>query len=165
MTSETVINTLQEAVTSLEAEEATVEQQLSQIKDKHNAIRNVISLFDSPTEGTVKKVFTEPRTPKPGQALRKKASRRTSGKQPGWRRYTVAELKKLPMSEAVKDILASAPDTDFKIAGIMSKIFKDNMPKKHFLQARNRISNILSEGVRNGSWHKGERSTYRHNAS
>ena len=37
----------------------------------------------------------------------------------------------------------------------------DDMPKSQYLRARNRISNVLLGGVRDGEWDKGERGTYR----
>lgn len=55
------------------------------------------------------------------------------------------------MPEAVQMILATQPDKDFKIAEVMSALFKESMPKKQYLKARNRVSNILSGGVRDES--------------
>ena len=67
------------------------------------------------------------------------------------------------MSASVKLVLSTQPDKDFKIAEVMSSLFKENMPKSQYLKARDRISNILSVGVRDGEWHKGNRGAYRLN--
>ena len=41
----------------------------------------------------------------------------------------------------------------------MNVVFKEDMPKNHFLKARNRISNILSAGARDGVWYRARRGT------
>lgn len=88
-------------------------------------------------------------------------SKKKDGRAAAWQKYTRSGVGKQPMPEAVHMILATQPDKDFKIAEVMSSLFKDDMPKSQYLKARNRISNILSGGVRNGEWFKGERGAYR----
>ena len=65
------------------------------------------------------------------------------------------------MPDAVRLILETQPENEFKIADVMDALFEENMPKAQYLKARNRISNVLSGGVRAGDWHKGDRGTYR----
>ncbi|MEL7223986.1 MAG: hypothetical protein AAF810_08000 [Cyanobacteria bacterium P01_D01_bin.36] len=65
----------------------------------------------------------------------------------------------------MKLILETQPENEFKIADVMTALFKEGMPKSQYLKARNRISNVLSGGVRAGDWHKGARGTYRMTAA
>ena len=88
-------------------------------------------------------------------------AKKKDGRVADWQKYTLPGVADQPMPEAVKLILSTKPDEDFKIAEVMSGLFKESMPKAQYLKARNRISNILSGGVRNGDWFKGERGTYR----
>ncbi len=64
------------------------------------------------------------------------------------------------MPEAVTLILQTQPGKSFKIAEVMEALFEEGIPKSQYLKARNRISNILSAGARNGEWNRGKGSTY-----
>jgi len=180
---QTVLPQLQEVMTSLEAEEAAISTQLAEIQAKREALRAVVSLFEesaassSPTTTTKAKVSTKAKPAakkskpaakaKPAPAA--KAPRKTNatskkkkdGRAATWQKYTLPGVGDQSMPDAVKLILATKPDEDFKIATVMSGLFKENMPKAQYLKARNRISNILSGGVRDGIWYKGDRGAYR----
>ncbi|MEN8446824.1 MAG: hypothetical protein ABG776_17640, partial [Cyanobacteria bacterium J06555_13] len=88
-------------------------------------------------------------------------SKKKDGRAASWQKYALPGVNQKPMPEAVQLILETQPEKDFKIAEVMSGLFKENMPKAQYLKARNRISNILSGGVRNGEWFKGDRGAYR----
>ncbi|MEO0456006.1 MAG: hypothetical protein AAF152_05400 [Cyanobacteria bacterium P01_A01_bin.114] len=83
-----------------------------------------------------------------------------AGKAPNWQRYVQEPFKKSPLPDVVANILNAQPEQVFKIAEIMEAIFKSDMPKATFLKARNRVSNILSAGARNGDWGRGRGGTY-----
>ena len=91
------------------------------------------------------------------KATAKKIDRRTSS----WQKYTRPGVKNESIPDAVKLILETQPGNEFKIADVMTALFKEDMPKEQYLKARNRISNVLSGGVRSGDWHKGARGSYR----
>ncbi|KPQ33870.1 MAG: hypothetical protein HLUCCA11_17090 [Phormidesmis priestleyi Ana] len=97
----------------------------------------------------------------------KKASskKKVDGRAASWQKYTRPGVKNESIPDAVRLILETQPENDFKIADVMSALFKDDMPKSQYLKARNRISNVLSGGVRAGDWYKGERGTYRMTAA
>ena len=97
------------------------------------------------------------------KAKSRSKAKKKDGRAADWQKYTLPGVADQPMPEAVKLILSTRPDEDFKIAEVMSGLFKESMPKAQYLKARNRISNILSGGVRSGDWFKGERGTYRLN--
>lgn len=83
-----------------------------------------------------------------------------SGRKADWQRYIQVTYKKAPLPDVVVGVLQAQPDTVFKIVDVMNAVFKEDMPKDHFLKARNRISNILSAGARDGVWHRGRGGTY-----
>ncbi|PZO16875.1 MAG: hypothetical protein DCF25_11820 [Leptolyngbya foveolarum] len=91
-------------------------------------------------------------------------SKKTDGRAADWQKYTRPGVKNQSIPDAVKLVLATQPDKGFKIAEVMEALFKEEMPKAQYLKARNRVSNVLSGGVRAGDWHRGDRSTYRMSA-
>lgn len=88
-------------------------------------------------------------------------SKKKDGRAADWQKYTRPGVKNQSIPDAVKLVLATQPDKGFKIAEVMDALFKEEMPKAQYLKARNRVSNVLSGGVRAGDWHRGDRSTYR----
>ncbi len=83
-----------------------------------------------------------------------------SGKTAKWQRYVQESYRKAPLPDVIGGVLQAQPSTVFKIADVMNAVFQEDMPKNHFLTARNRVSNILSAGAREGSWYRGRGGTY-----
>ncbi|MBE9076202.1 hypothetical protein IQ241_02640 [Romeria aff. gracilis LEGE 07310] len=77
-----------------------------------------------------------------------------------WQKYIRKTFKTQPLPEVVATVLQSQPNSVFEIAEVMDAIFTENIPKSDFLKARNRISNILSAGARNGTWYRGRQGKY-----
>ena len=90
---------------------------------------------------------------------------RKHGRTASWQKYTRPGVKNESIPDAVRLILETQPENEFKIADVMTALFKEDMPKNQYLKARNRISNVLSGGVRAGDWFKGARGTYRMTAA
>ena len=88
------------------------------------------------------------------------ATPKRSGRTANWQRYVQENYSKSPLPDVIVGVLQAQPNNVFKIADVMSAVFKEDMPKNHFLKARNRISNILSAGARDGVWHRGRGGTY-----
>lgn len=97
---------------------------------------------------------------RPAKSKQTAASTKRSGKTTDWQRYIQTTYKKSPLPDVIVSVLQAQPDNVFKIADVMNQVFQENMPKSHFLKARNRISNILSAGARDGVWHRGGNGTY-----
>lgn len=98
---------------------------------------------------------------KPQASSSAKVSKKKDGRAASWQKYTRPGVKETSIPEAVRLVLETQPDKSFKIAEVMDALFNDSMPKSQHLKARNRISNVLSGGVRSGEWYKGDRGTYR----
>ena len=92
---------------------------------------------------------------------KKATSKKKDGRAAAWQKYTLPGVGDRPMPESVQIVLATKPAEDFKIAEVMSSLFTEDMPRDQYLKARNRVSNILSGGVRDGDWFKGDRGAYR----
>lgn len=97
---------------------------------------------------------------KPGQTNGSKRKKKKDGRAAVWQKYVQSQYKNLALPEAVSSVLRSQPSEVFKIVDVMSSIFKESMPKMYYLKARNRISNILSAGARDGTWYRGSNGRY-----
>ena len=99
------------------------------------------------------------------KAPAEKATAKKDGRTASWQKYTRPGVKNESIPDAVRLILETQPEEDFKIVDVMTALFKEDMPKSQYLKARNRISNVLSGGVRAGDWYKGARGSYRMTAA
>lgn len=88
------------------------------------------------------------------------AAGKRSGRTAKWQRYVQESYRKAPLPDVIGGVLQAQPGAVFKIADVMNAVFQEDMPKNHFLTARNRVSNILSAGAREGSWYRGRGGTY-----
>jgi hypothetical protein len=111
------------------------------------------------------KAAAQKKTPAKTSLAKSASAKKTDGRTASWQKYTRPGVKNESIPDAVKLILETQPENDFKIVDVMSALFKEEMPKAQYLKARNRISNVLSGGVRAGDWYKGERGTYRMKAA
>ena len=180
-----VLPQLREIESELATQEENLSAQLQEIQDKLTGIRAVLPMFDengesvaaaSETKTTRKSAqsstTTKEKKPAAAKATKAKATKtktsskkKKDGRAADWQKYTRPGVKNQSIPDAVKLILATQPEKEFKIAEVMAALFKEGMPKAQYLKARNRVSNVLSGGVRAGDWHRGERSTYRMSAS
>lgn len=187
--STTVLPQLREIESELAAQEESLSARLQEVQDKLSGIRAVLPMFGEGSESEAAEPeakSTQKSTQKPA-ALSAKAtkektptatdetstdetstdetqtkakSKKKDGRAADWQKYTRPGVKNQSIPDAVKLILATQPEKEFKIAEVMEALFKEGMPKAQYLKARNRVSNVLSGGVRAGDWHRGDRSTY-----
>lgn len=184
---QTVLPQLKEIASDLVAQEETLVAQLEEVREKLNGVRAVLPLFgeDAGEEATAAskpaaktkaaakassaaatKTATKTKAAAAKAPAEEKKTKKTrgakkkDGRTASWQKYTRPGVKEKTVPEAVRLVLETQPDKSFKIAEVMDSLFKEGMPKQQYLKARNRISNILSGGVRDGEWYKGERGTY-----
>ena len=190
--SETVLPQLEEIASQLAAQEKSLTAQLEAIQSKLNGIRAVLPMFSEDAvpstsskpeisaSNTEKESAKEAKKSSSTPAAKTKATAKKSatkaksskakaqkkdGRAADWQKYTRPGVKNQSIPDAVKLVLATQPDKGFKIAEVMEALFKEDMPKAQYLKARNRVSNVLSGGVRAGDWNRGERSTYQMGAA
>lgn len=107
-----------------------------------------------------KTVVTKATAAKADKKADKKEGAKRSGRTANWQKYVQDSYRKSPLPDVIVGVLQAQPNNVFKIADVMTAVFKEDMPKNHFLKARNRISNILSAGARDGVWYRGRGGTY-----
>lgn len=168
----------------------TLETRINQLQEQRQGLRTVISMFqgsereeeespiETPAAEPVAEVpVSEPMMKaKPGRkpkAVTAKTStaktpaktkpttrRKKDGRAATWQKYVQSDYRDTALPEAVSSVLRSRPSEIFTIADIMSSIFSEDMPRTSYLKARNRISNILSAGARDGTWYRGRNGRY-----
>jgi phage shock protein A len=178
-----VLSQLQAILSDLTAQEEALTTQLQQLREQLSGLRAVIVMFDetatpavetiAPATEAAVETSLSAATPQvkesapaaakqPANAKRTQSTvKKQDGRAASWQKYTRPGVKNASMPDAVRLILETQPSKDFKIAEVMDALFQEDMPKAQYLKARNRISNVLSGGVRAGDWYRGERSTYR----
>ncbi len=130
----------------LEADVPAIEEPSEPTQVKANASKQTAEKKKPPSQETV---------------AQKKTAAKPDGRAATWQKYTRPGVKNESIPDAVQLILETQPENEFKIADVMNALFQEKMPKAQYLKARNRISNVLSGGVRSGDWYKGQRGTYR----
>jgi hypothetical protein len=180
--STTVLPQLQIIEAELAAQEDQLNAELAALQEKLRGIRAVMPMFSgtaaaaaptAPTASAPKtaankkaaavasKSVAKDKRKAPQKAAKSKAPKKADGRAADWQKYTRPGVKNQSMPDAVRLILETQSEKNFTIAEVMDALFKENMPKAQHLKARNRISNVLSGGVRAGDWYKGARGTYR----
>lgn len=187
----TVLPQLKTIESNLSSREAQLTTELAAVREKLSGLQAVMSMFESksdtdasipsserassseetsaPVETTTavspKRLKGEKTAQKKATAGKKTTTKKKDGRTASWQKYMRPGVKNESIPEAVKLVLATQPEKDFKIAEVMDALFVEDMPKSQYLKARNRISNVLSDGVRAGDWFKGARSSYRMTAA
>lgn len=122
---------------------------------KTTAAKTTAAKSESSAEKTTAKAKT-----KKTKTAKKVGRKKKDGRAANWQKYVQASYKDSALPESVSSILRSQPSEVFTIADVMSAIFREDMPRTSYLKARNRISNILSAGARDGTWYRGRNGRY-----
>ena len=101
-----------------------------------------------------KSVSSASKTKQPTAA---KKTAKTSGR---WQDYLREEFSNSALSEAVGQVLQRQPEEVLETAAIIDAIFVDELPKGVRNTARERIANVLSDGVRKNKWYRAEAGSY-----
>ena len=101
-----------------------------------------------------KSVSSASKTKEPTAA---KKTAKTSGR---WQDYLREEFSNSALSEAVGQVLQRQPEEVLETAAIINAIFVDELPKGVRNTARERIANVLSDGVRKNKWYRAEAGSY-----
>ena len=190
--STTVLPQLREIESDLVTQEENLTARLEELREQLRSVRAVMPMFEgTATASTVEApvpaieeavdtalptitppveepMLEEAEQPAPEAKTKRKqatSKKKADGRTASWQKYMRPGVKNESIPDAVRLILETQPENDFKIAEVMDALFKEGMPKAQYLKARNRISNVLSGGVRAGDWHRGQRSTYRMSAA
>jgi hypothetical protein len=167
--SEMILATLLEADAQLAAQTDELTAALDTVQERLKGIHAVIALYQPSEAGaeTAPAPTIAPEVkPQPAKATKArpsakvKSAARPGGRTAEWHQYLQEGFQSTPLPEVVKAVLQTRPRGVFKIADVMERMFIEEIPKAQYLNARNRISNILSSGARGGEWHHGSKGTY-----
>ncbi|MBE9179547.1 hypothetical protein IQ268_13335 [Oculatella sp. LEGE 06141] len=93
-------------------------------------------------------------------AAKKPRTTRAAKKDENWQKYVREEFAQTSLPAAVSTILQNQPKEIFGIPDFLETIFLDEMPKEARNKASNRISNILSTGLKDNKWYRGRMGHY-----
>lgn len=180
--SDPVLSQLSAVEGDLSAQVESLEAELNRIKEQREGLRTVIGMFDAesssesqaapakrrpgrpPGKKTAKAATdtkeTVEKAPKTTKATKKTGKKKKDGRAANWQKYVKDDYRDIALPESVSSILRAQPSEVFTIADVMSSIFREDMPRTSYLKARNRISNILSAGARDGTWYRGRNGRY-----
>jgi hypothetical protein len=99
---------------------------------------------------------------KPGRQLRDigRGASKSSKKSVDWQPYVRQEFRDRSLPQAVLSVLQQYPNETVEVPNIISTIFVDDIPKQARLSARDRLSNVLSVGLRTQKWYRGKTGHY-----
>lgn len=100
----------------------------------------------SPSNNTSKKTIP----------TRTKGSRKTEN----WQQYMKKEFGQASLPEAVSTVLQTYSNEALETPAIVNAIFTDKMPSELRNQARDRVSNVLSVGLKDNKWYRGKKGCY-----
>ncbi|MEB3357387.1 MAG: hypothetical protein VKK04_11730 [Synechococcales bacterium] len=77
-----------------------------------------------------------------------------------WQHYVREEFENTTLPQAVLAVLEKEPNDVVEVPSILDAIFVDEIPKQARTSARDRLSNILSVGLKNNKWYRGKTGHY-----
>jgi hypothetical protein len=77
-----------------------------------------------------------------------------------WSDYLRDEFSDATLSQAVSEVMQRQPEQVLETTAIVDAIFVDEIPPQVRSKARERVSNVLSVGVKKEKWYRGEVGSY-----
>ncbi len=145
-----------ETVVSEPAEESAPEESAAE----ESAPEESPPAAKTPAKTAAKKTVAKAKPGRKPKVSKSTPRKKKDGRAANWQKYVQPDYREAALPEAVSSVLRSQPSEVFTIADVMSSIFSEDMPRTSFLKARNRISNILSAGARDGTWYRGRNGRY-----
>ncbi len=90
----------------------------------------------------------------------KSAPKKTSSELETWQQYLRSEFSNATLSQAVSEVMQQHSGQVLEIAAIVDAIFVDEIPQYVRTKARERVSNVLSVGVKKEKWYRGGSGSY-----
>lgn len=124
--------------------------------------------FQAPPEDTTTQAEGQPNR-KHKKAPTKAKTRRTAKsareanstkKTQGWQDYLREEFSDVPLSVAVSAVMQQRQEQVLEINTVVDAIFVQQMPPSVRDKARDRVNNILSDGVRKNKWYRAGGGSY-----
>ncbi|MBD2060667.1 hypothetical protein H6F88_32510 [Oculatella sp. FACHB-28] len=120
----------------------------------------LIAVSDDETAGSKEQAAKGTKTPAKGRHA--KTTRKSKANEPvkGWQHYIRKEFAKLSLPQAVASVMQSQPEAVLGVPEIVDTLFVDGTPQSARNDARNRVSNVLSIGLKNDKWYRAKKGQY-----
>jgi hypothetical protein len=87
-------------------------------------------------------------------------TKKTSKELETWQQYLRDEFSNATLSQAVSEVMQQHSGQVLEIAAIVDAIFVNEIPLQVRSKARERVSNVLSVGVKKEKWYRGKAGSY-----
>ncbi len=95
------------------------------------------------------------------QSAKSAPTKNPNKEQETWQQYLRSEFSNATLSQAVSEVMQQHLGQVLEIAAIVDAIFVEEIPQGVRSKARERVSNVLSVGVKKEKWYRGEAGSYR----
>ncbi len=153
-TTESVVTPAQTPVTTAEVQSAEVETKFTPQNVEIPELDE--GKTDTPAEVEVSATPSKRQTKKNLPP----ASSKPSQEADTWQQYVKDEFSNASLAEAVAEVMQQHSEQVLEITIILDTIFAQEMPQELRSKARERVSNVLSVGVKKGKWYRGQAGRY-----
>jgi NAD(P)-dependent dehydrogenase (short-subunit alcohol dehydrogenase family) len=161
---ESVVTPAPTAVTPAEVQNAEVEAEPTDLDVTSKELDGAKT--DTPADAQVSakgakrqtKTNSSPDSSKP--AKKSAPAKKPTQQADTWQQYVIGEFSNAPLSEAIAQVMQQHSERVVEIATIIDTIFAKQMPQELRTTARERVSNVLSVGVKRGKWYRGQAGRY-----
>lgn len=94
------------------------------------------------------------------QSAKSVPTKKTSKELKTWQQYLREEFSNATLSQAVSEVMQQHSGQVLEIAAIVDAIFVNEIPPQVRSKARERVSNVLSVGMKKEKWYRGEAGSY-----
>ncbi|MBD2068119.1 hypothetical protein H6F93_11385 [Leptolyngbya sp. FACHB-671] len=157
---QTVIELFSSTDSSSVESPSALEEQSKPASPAPPAADPLIAASDAETAGSKEQVAKGTKTPAKGRNA--KTTRKLKSDEPakGWQHYIRKEFAKLSLPRAVASVMQSQPEAVLGVPEIVNTLFVDATPQAARNDARNRVSNVLSIGLKNDQWYWAKKGQY-----
>ena len=135
--------------------EDVAEPELDTPKTDSTTDAKALTVSDAPHRQAKKN--SSPASKKPSA---KSKSQNPSKELETWSDYLRDDFSNATLATAVSEVMQRQPEQVLNIAAIINSIFVDEIPPQVRSKARERVSNVLSVGVKKEKWYRGEVGSY-----
>ncbi|WP_190682372.1 hypothetical protein [Leptolyngbya sp. FACHB-671] len=119
-----------------------------------------IAVSDDETAGSKEQATQETKPSAKGHHARTTRKSKFDEPAKSWQHYIRKEFAKLSLPQAVASVIQSQPEAVLGVPEIVNMLFVDATPQAARNDARNRVSNVLSIGLKNDKWYRAKKGQY-----
>jgi hypothetical protein len=157
---QTVIKLFSSTDSSSVESSSALEEQSKSASSAPPAADPLIAVSDAETAGSKEQVAKGTKTSAKERNAKTTRKLKANESVKGWQHYIRKEFTKLSLPQAVASVMQSQPEAVLGVPEIVNTLFVDGTPQAARNDARNRVSNVLSIGLKNNKWYRAKKGQY-----